>query len=148
MRYSFQLEKVADIYDEAMPLVEAHWNEIAHYKDIPLEPDKDMYFKLEEVGVVRAFTARDELGVLVGYAVFFVKSNMHYKSSVQATQDILYINKKHRGFGRKFIDWCDEQLRKEDIEVVYQHTKKDHNFGPMLETLNYQLVDLIYARRL
>jgi hypothetical protein len=31
---------------------------------------------------------------------------------------------------------------------VFQRTKAKHNFGNLLEALGYELVDLVYARRL
>lgn len=140
--------------EEIKPLISAHWQEIAHFKDIPLDPDFDLYQKIYDSGTLRAFTVRTEEGTLIGYALFFVKVNLHYKSSNQAVQDILFIHPEHRGMGRKFIAWCDEQLQAEGVQAVYHHMKAAHSFGPMLETIGkkegnpYEIQDLIYVRRL
>ena len=149
MSLTCQRELLTDrLWDEAMPLLIAHWKEIAHYPDIPLDPDRDQYLVLEDAGVIRCFTARDD-GKLVGYAVFFVRPALHYASSVQAYQDVLYLDPSVRGgTGYRFIRFCDEQLAKSAIQVVYHHVKQRHNFGPLLERLGYELVDLIFARRL
>lgn len=144
----FQRERIADVYEEALPLLTAHWKEIAHYQDIILNPDIETYVKMDDAGMLRAFTARDLNGILIGYAVFFVRANMHYKDSLQASQDILYIDKNKRGTGGRFILWCDEQLKAEGVQVVYHHSKVAHNFGPLLERFGYKLVDYIYGRRL
>lgn len=144
----FESVRVTEIFDELPPLLHKHWKEIAHYQDILLEPDWELYAKLDEMKMLRTFTARDPEGKLVGYAIFFVKPNMHYKSSIQAVQDILFIDPESRGFGRNFISWCDDQLKEEKVQAVYHHIKAKHNFGPMLERMGYELVDLIYARRL
>ena len=144
----FGRELLSNVFDEMMPLFDKHYKEIAHYQDIPLDPIKDEYMAREKAGAVRAFIARDEYGAIVGYAVFFVCRNLHYRSSLQALQDVLFIDPAKRGFGMKFIAWCDEQLKAEGIQVSYHHVKKEHNFGPLLERLGYDLVDLIYARRL
>ncbi len=145
----FQREPaITPLFNEMMPLLTLHWKEIAHFQDIPLEPDFETYAKLDEMGMLRTFTARDPEGKLVGYAVFFVKANLHYKSSIQAVQDVIFIDPTVRGFGANFILWCDEQLREEKIDAVYHHIKAAHNFGPMLERLGYSLVDLIYTKRL
>ncbi len=130
------------------PLLEKHYKEIAHYSDIELDPDYDAYVKMESMGAVRVFTARDDAGILVGYAIFFVRYNIHYKKSLQAHQDILFVDPARRGIGAKLIQWSDEQLRAEGVQAVYHHVKSAHNFGPLLERIGYQLVDLIYARRL
>lgn len=144
---TYSSERVESCFEEAMPLLQAHWREIAHYQDIPLDPDYASYRALDAAGALRTFCARDE-GALVGYAVFVVRPNMHYRSSLQALQDILYLSPSHRGQGLQFIRWCDEQLKTEGVQAVYHHVKVSHNFGPALERIGYQLVDLIYTRRL
>lgn len=148
MSIQFAKESIKDCYEESLPLLKEHWEEIAHFKDIPLEPDLENYLLAENNGMVRVFTARDEEKKLVGYAVYFVRKNMHYKSSLQAVQDILFITKSKRGMGGRFILWCDEQLKNEGVQATYHHVKQAHNFGPLLERFGYQMVDLIYSRRL
>lgn len=145
----FQREQSFEIFDEAMPLLRQHFEEISANKDIPLDPDFEAYELMERQGMLRTFTARDD-GKLVGYAVFFVRANIHYKTSKQANQDILYIVPSLRGglLGYRFIKWCDEELRAEGCQAVYQHIKAAHNFGSLLERIGYRLVDLIYCRRL
>jgi hypothetical protein len=145
------------LWDEAMPLLSAHWDEIAAFKDIPLEPDRELYAAGEANGILRCFTARDDTAqrfrfpgaMLVGYALYFVRSNPHYKSSLQANQDVIYLAPSVRGgTGYKFIAWCDNQLAAEGVQVVYQHVKAKHDFGKLLERQGYDLVDQIYAKRL
>lgn len=146
----FSLEKFnPSLYGEMWPIFEDHYEEIAHYKDIKLSPDTLYYDTAQKIGILRVFTIRDE-GKLVGYSVFTVGKNPHYSESIQAKQDILFLSKKLRGGfnGFKFIKWCDDQLKKECVQVVYHHVKKEHNFGPVLERQGYKLVDLIYGRRL
>lgn len=145
----FQLEILTpDLYVEMYPLFEEHYEEIAHFKDIPLKPDVELYLKSQDIGLLRVFTARKEDNEMVGYNVFFTKHNGHYKDSLNASQDIIFVRKAQRGFGLKFIEWCDEQLRNEGVDVVYHHVKAAHNFGPKLEKQGYVLVDLIYAKKL
>lgn len=148
---NFQRESFTQgLYDEMLPLLRAHWEEIAHYKDIPLNPDQHGYQLAADRGALRIFTVRDPDNVLIGYAVFFVRFNLHYASSLQAVQDILFLDAAYRGrmTGYRFIKWCDEQLKSEGVQAVYHHVKSAHDFGPMLERQGYQLVDHIYARRL
>lgn len=145
---NYSQESYASIIGEIKPLLEEHYQEIATYKDIPLEPDWDMYQKLEEMSILNIFSARLEDNTLVGYAIYLVRPHIHYKSCVIAQQDILFITKEHRGQGMIFIMWCDEQLRKMGVNMTIQHMKASHNFGKMLERIGYDLMDLIYTRRL
>lgn len=149
MATTFQREKFDQCIAEAMPLLVEHYDEIAHYPDIELDPAMEEYRALEAIGNLRIFTARQD-GNLIGYAVFFVRRNLHYRKSVQASQDILFVRKVNRAatIGWRLIEFCDEQLKSEGVQAVYQHVKRAHNFGPLLEKMGYELVDLIYARRL
>ena len=144
----FDCERYSDALKEQMyDLLLLHWREVGHYQDIPLAPDWQHYKNADEAGLTRIFTAR-LWGKLVGYAVFFVRPNPHYKTSWQAAQDILFIHPDYRGNGGRFIQWCDQQLAAECVQAVYHHVKVAHNWGHLLERMGYELVDLVYARRL
>lgn len=145
----FAREVLTDqLLDEAMPLLQAHWKEIAHYQDIPLSPDRPMYLAAEATGLIRCFTVRRPTGLLIGYATFFVKAHPHFTTSLQAVQDILFMHPDWRGHGMKFLLWCDEQLQGEEVQVVYHSVNAQHDFGKMLIRAGYQLVDHVYLRRL
>ena len=138
----------AELINELLPLANKHFDEIAHFKDIPLKIDVARYLKLEETGIVRVFVARETGGQLIGYAVFFLNHNLRYSSSYQAVQDVVYIDPAKRGFGAQFIAWCDEQLRQENVQVVCHHVKKAHpQLGILLERLGYEVMDIIYVRK-
>lgn len=143
----FARESVLSIEDEIKPLIEKHWGEVAHFRDIPLDPDWTKYRALDSMGFLAVFTAREE-GKLIGYSIFLVGHHPHFKTSIQANQDILFISPEKRGFGSHFISWCDQNLKNDGVKVVNIHVNKDHDFGPMLERLGYENVDKIYSRRL
>lgn len=151
MRFTFARERLTPhLQQELMPLLLDHWEEIAHYGDIPLCVNWDRYFFLEREGVLRLYTVRDGAGVLFGYSAFMVTFNLHYVESKQASQDVLYLDEAARGrmVGARFISWCDDELRREGVQVVFQHVKDAHNFGPLLERLGYERIEAIYGRRL
>ena len=146
----FQAESVEAVLEEIKPLLVKHWEEVSFYKDIALDPDWDGYLRIEESGALRVYTARDDENVLVGYAVFFIKHNLHYKTSLQALQDIIFIDPEKRGtFGTKFIFWCEAQLRSEGVEIVYQHIKVStpHTIE-LFKKLAYEPIDLILGKRI
>lgn len=148
---TFQRERPFELLDEARPLFEAHYKEIAHYQDIPLAIDEEVYCKMEERNLLRVFTARD-CGELVGYCVFKVGPNPRYKTSIQAVQDILYVEKSRRGalIGKRLLNFCYDRLKAEGCQVVYQHCKaKDQEtVGKFFELTGHELIDLVYGRRL
>jgi len=139
-----------DLLDELLPLFIEHNAYVAHFKDIRLEPDYEKYLAAEEFGTFRLFTARAYGGDLLGYSAFFVYPNIQRKSSLQADSHALFIREEHRGFGGRFIDFVDQELKKEGVEVVYQTVKAspDLNFSPILERKGYQLTEIVWAKRL
>ncbi len=148
MAITFQTERLTDaLWDELLPLLDAHWVEISTDKDIPLVPNRPAYFDAASRGSLRVFTYRDG-SELCGYCVFMVGANPHYATSLQAVQDILFIRSDKRGKGWRFIDWCDRQLHAEGVQKSYHHVKLAHDFGAMLERMGYVCVEKIYARRL
>lgn len=144
----YGLEKIEAVLDEIRPLLAAHWEEIAHFRDFALDPAWDEYAKAQERGALRIFTARYS-GHLVGYLIYVVGPGLHYKSTLQAIQDIYFVTEQYRGgLGRRLLRFAEACLKEEGVKVTYQHVKAAHNFGPMLERQGYELVDLIYGKRL
>jgi len=150
MSLYYRAEPVARVWGELLPLLEAHYHEVAHYQDIPLCPDRERYEAVEANGMLRLYTARDDAGALVGYAVFFVQTNAHYATSLQAVQDVLFVHPDYRGHrdGARLVAWCDEQLRSEGVQVVYQHVKDTLDWSPLLAALGYERIESIWGRRL
>lgn len=146
---TYQQEKVSEIWDELMPLLFAHWTEIAHYQDISLDPDVEAYAKVEEMGALRCYTARAD-GLLVGYVVFFVRHNLHYRVSFQAVQDVLFLSPEYRhgGAGVKLIRYSERQLAEDGVQAVYHHAKRTNQVGKLLLRLGYEHIDEIYGKRL
>lgn len=144
----FQMEKLCDSLEEAKPLLQQHWAEIAHYKDIPLNPDYDSYAKLEQLGRLRIYTARDDQQKLIGYAVYILDHALHYKQILVAKQDIVFVVPNRRGVGVFLLRYCDEDLKKIGVHMVSHHVKAAHNWGKALEIMGYELQDLMYTKRL
>lgn len=155
-----------DLWAEALPLLEAHWKEVAHYQDIPLAVDRAVYDASDAAGAVRVFTARDitrethdiidgrhvyGFGVnrLVGYALFFVRPHPHYAGSLQAAQDVIYLDPTCRGGnGLRFMQFCETMLAKEGVQVVSQHLKIAHEHDRTMRALGYEAMDVIWVKRL
>lgn len=145
-----QRERFVDCYEDAMPLLQQHYETIAHYKDIPLEVNTQRYIDLENQNGLRVFTVRKN-GELIGYTAFFVTNNPHYNSSKQALQDVIYIAPEHRrgSLGIKLIQHSENALRKEGVQVIAQHAKIAHPaLGKILERNGYTAVDVLYTKRL
>lgn len=152
---SYAREVLSDrLWEELIPLLAAHYDEVAHFKDIPLDPDRSAYERIEASGGLRIYTARQANGALIGYLVAFVSRSLHYRSKIFASQDILFVDKPYRGtrIGVDMIRYAQSRLRIDDkVDVLFQHSKlkEELNIGRMLKRLlGYEEVDAIYAVRL
>jgi hypothetical protein len=151
----FQRETLEQCRKDIEPiLVNEHWVEVGHYKDIPIDMQWDKYATLEKLNKLRCFTIRSPLNeefkesVLNGYAFFLVDHHLHYKNTLVGSQDILYVRKPYRGIGKSFLFWCDKQLKDEGVITVTHHAKPWFNYGNLFEKLGYEKAETIWARRL
>lgn len=146
----YQLETVASIRASGIEeLFERHRLELSHYPDLALDVDWARYESCEAGGVLRVMTAR-KAGRIIGYVAFFVAPNAHYKGSLQAIQDVLYLDAdyRHGRTGYRLIALAEDYLRREGIQVLYQHCKVTHPLGSLFLRTGYQLIDFVYGKRL
>lgn len=149
---SLQRERFSEWIGEAMPLIERHWHEVSHYKDIPLDIDRDGYERADAADMLRLYTMRDARSrMLIGYALYIVGPNFHYRASRQAKQDVLYLAPEHRGLwmGSRLVRFADDAMRAEGVQVCYQHVKLDHPaLGSVLRRNGYEPIEIIWGKRL
>lgn len=147
MRYGREIAST-QLFDELMPLFEQHYLEISHFQDVPLDPNFEAYLAMEASGALRIYVAREEDGEILGYSAYIILRSPHYRTMVQAMQDVLFIRKEHRGFGRDFLSWCEEQLKADGVSALATHVHVKHDFGKMLERLGYEKFEHNYIKRL
>ncbi|MDE2233455.1 MAG: hypothetical protein KGJ90_05090, partial [Patescibacteria group bacterium] len=128
-------------------LFEKHYDEINLNKAIKLDPADDLYFALYKMGMMEAHTMRDDKGVLVGYSVYYVQPHMHYKKSLTATNDILFVRKDcRRGLaGYKFLKYTVDEIKKRKPQRIFFHVKPHHDFGRLLERLGAKAFETMYS---
>jgi len=143
----FKEEAFSQIYAEATPLLEQHHKEISKY-DFDLDPDLETYKKLSELRIYQSFTVRDE-GELVGYAGFFVSPKLHFKSVLQAINDVIYIQPALRGngIGKHFISYIDDAMKFKGVDVTFYNVPAKNDWSIILKDKGYELHDYLYSRR-
>ncbi len=153
---TFARETLDTAWAECLPLARAHWAEVGHFLDIPLDLDETKYRMCEAAGIFRLFTVRrtlpgdDGAPELVGYSTYWVNQQPHHRNSVQAHHDALYVAPALRSIGvaRAFLRYIDDQLSRDGVQAVWfgSHAKKP--IDRLLATCGYELADLVFAKRL
>ena len=122
----FSVDLISQCLEEVKPLLKKHWEE-SEDLGFPLDPDYELYLRIEREGLTRSFSVRDN-GKIVGYAVFIVRHHPHYRTVVTANADVIFIEKEFRGC-KSFIEWCIEQLKVMGVKVVVYNVKiKNRSF--------------------
>lgn len=126
--YTLHRERVTDTIDEAQPLLERHWDEIAWTKQLSgVDIDRNAYLSMEQRGHLVLVTARCD-AALVGYALYVIKMHPHYKRIKWAVSDIYWIAPEHRGraLGQRLFARVEEELRLEGVAVMHTTGKTAH----------------------
>ncbi len=146
---TFQREALGDLLADLAPLLVAHWREVSPYHDLPIKPDLGVYLNAEAGGFLRVFTARNDIGALMGYAIFLVMISPQYGVK-SAKHEVLYLVPTARAglTGLNFIAWCDVRLKAEGVEMVTHTVRPNLNFSPLLARLGYSQTGSDYTRRL
>ena len=141
-------ESLFPFWEEAQGLFVEHWKEIAQSKNvIKLEPDTDKFKRLEEFGALEVYTARVN-GVLVGYGVFIISNHLHYKSSLTAESDLLYLHPHYRNgwAGYRLIKFCHDSLHKgKNVQRVMWRMKPHRDFSAIIKRLGGKLHEYVYT---
>jgi hypothetical protein len=146
---NYQRERWHDFHQEAAPLFAQHWQETPDTMGMVLDPDLESYNRLEEMGMLRCFTARSA-GQLAAYDIFMVVHHRHARSSLVALSDVLFVLPAFRT-GRtvkRLIEYCNGQLSSEGVQVAYYQVNKAHDFSNLLESMGHQTVGLMCAIKL
>lgn len=150
--YTIQVEPFMDAYADAKELLEAHWHEIAPYKDfLTVNPDLDAYKKLDEKGALSTITVRKD-GKLIGYIVFFISRHLHYSDIFVATDDLHFLHPDYRKslIGLKMFRFAEEEMRRRGVGLIAMRTKarSDINHSAIFERLGYDRQDIVFTKRL
>jgi len=135
----------ADLYAE-------HYREVCVHQDVlALAPDWAAYERMQQADrVVFLVAVRD--GIALGYSVFFVAPHMHYRDTVVAMNDVLYVSPEHRRgrTGALLIRETENAARERGAKILSWHAKP--NRGGLDEVLakldRYRHDETIYSTRL
>lgn len=147
-KIKYAQESALEVIEEMDILTEKHWEEIAVNKDkIALNPDYEKYVALEDAGVLKIYTVRDN-GQLVGYFLVMVTPHLHYQDHVFAMNDIIYVDPTYRGstIAYRLIKFAEQQLKAEGVSVLMINMKVHAPFDRLLEGLGFSNTERVYTK--
>lgn len=145
---TYHKEKLSDIIEEMKPLVELHYDEVHAYKGkVALNPDWERYRVMDEQGYIHTTTCRDN-GKLIGYCVFLISTNLHYQDHKYAINDVLYLDREHRGGTVAFtmLSYAETLLKECGVSVMTMHMKVHVPFEKLMEALEFKQVEKVFGK--
>lgn len=148
MGMHFNQESLAVVINDVEPLLREHYDESSTDKAVlPLDPDWPHYYSLEEIGVLKIFTAR-MAGDLVGYAAFFVWPHHHSRLVTIAVCDVIFMRPSYRiGAGVcRFLRFIEQRMKDAGVKKVLFTVKTHVDWSPLLERVGYRLEEIGFTK--
>ena len=150
MTIKYQQEFLGTFIKEAKELAKRDWYEIQHNsKTLKLDPDWDMYRKLELGNQLYIFTCRDN-NKLVGYFTVFIVPNLHCKGHTRAINDSIFVDKEYRkGFtGIKLIKFAESCIKEDGHKSLAISTTEMNPIDSIIYRLGYSKVSTSFEKEL
>lgn len=137
------------LMDEMESLWKIHWEEVANYQDkMKLNVDRELYTQMQDSGLYQTITARNEEGALIGYIGFLITTHPHYKESIFANMDNVFLHKDYRkGFvGIKLFQRAEKLLKELGVDIIMMRSKHKSDLSPIFKLMNYSLTETVYSK--
>ncbi len=155
MTLSLAWEPIDRLLDEGVEdLLFKHWQEVARDRGrIPLDPDWDKARQLERDKILWTAALRRD-GRLIGYNSMCVHPHIHYRTTLHAVNDVVYVDPAERGSaGVRLVKGTEAMLKDMGVVKVIYHTKLTqiggkHTVGDLLSVLGYTHFENLYCKLL
>ena len=137
----------AALYFEADPLIRGHAKEVCDFRGHELDPDLEKYLQMEGAGILRVYTARRG-PKLIGYSIYILANHLHYKAVSQANHYLAFIDPLERGFGRSFLEWCEDELKQEGIKMMVYQAKPGSKFYQIISSMKVREMEHIFCKEI
>jgi len=148
---TYQVEKWGAIVDELLPLFERHYEEVGQ-KSLPLDIDYEKYRMMAYAGILHVTTVRYERK-LVGYNLTILTGGLHYKSSLQAFNDMHYLLPEYRkGYTwSKLLDFFEKEMVALGVKLTLTGVKAINGKFPkrkILERRGYEASEMLFIKKI
>lgn len=149
MIVTFQVETLAEAWQQAQALLRAHWLEIARDQDtIELAPAFEQYQHLEASGQFLIVTMRAQ-GELVGYHASFIRPHLHYATTLMAFTDLFFIHPDHRK-GRNawnLFRTVERELHARGVKRMHASCKLSLDLLPLFTALGWTEIERNFSKQ-
>lgn len=141
-------ECLANVKEDIVPLLDKHWAETEPNQDtIPLDPDWNEYALLDQMGILRIFTARQGRD-LIGYCVVMMSKSIHHKDHLFASTDVIYVKPEFRKSttGAELIKFAEAHCKENGASLMTLNMKVDFPFDGLMQRMGFNLLERVYHK--
>lgn len=147
MKYSE--EKTSEIQEECHELFQMAWDEVDSFSEyMDLDPNWDLVFKLEDLGMWRTFCIRSEDDLLVGVMCVVIQPLIHSQKTIHGLVDVTYVRKESRGNFRDFSSWVEGRLKESGVQVLSIHLKEQDPRNLAMDSMGFNNTERVYSKGL
>ena len=150
MSLQLNQEPVLDVRPEMLVLLDQHYQELTLNKDkIKLDPMWELYDAMEKRSEFFLLTARMN-GELVGYSAWFLKPHIHYRNTIVASNDVIFMRSDQRQgmTGIRLIKYSEQRMKELGANKIVWHIKNSLDFSVILHRMGYADEDIIVGKML
>lgn len=146
---TIQVESIKSWYDDAVPLIYDHWQELGLDTDLKGDINTEALKTLEKMGIASVITVRDD-GRMAGYLLAIHTPHLHYQSSPPMyIVDMYYIAPEYRkGAGVMLFKFMESYAKKLGCIKLYLSCKVHKDHSRLFEALGYRLSDCAFTKRI
>lgn len=147
MTIQYTTAKVSECFDEVLSLLDNHYQELSVTKHYKLNPCFDLYKANEKNGKCRVILCKND-NEIIGYIIFFIDVNLHYKDCLLATEDIYYLKPEYRKgrTGIKMFKFAEEYLKSLGVNMIKYSTKVHSDNSKLFEYLGFSFTEKVYIK--
>jgi len=124
-----------------------HWKEVAiDQEEVPLDPDWDTYEMADSIGKIIFVSARDS-GKMVGYSIWAIVKPLHFKSTLYAQNDVIYMKPEYRGrHGLELIRESERFVKARGVKKILWGVMATRDWTKILERMGYRREDILMSK--
>lgn len=144
----YRQEFLDDVRGEVEALIRDHYDEVYPARNVlDWDMDWDSYEKLEELGFLKIFTARED-GNLAGYLWVLITPNLHSKGSVLACDDGFFVTKDYRGksIAKDLIQFTESCLKEDGIKIFHIIGTTEKPIDALMQRMGYTAIETKFQK--
>lgn len=147
-----------DLAAEITPLGQECWDECSEIKKdtcafhgqrgLAIDPNNEMYLRLQSLDLLIAMTMRTEDGLLIGYSLLITYYSLHMKEELCGNVDTFYVQPAHRKYMPRFMSHVEGELLSRGVSIVGWPVTMSGKLFEILKKRGYIADDVIMELKL